>query len=264
VGDDAIVLTPSARPIAVRAFVLLLALPLSLATATSGCVVPPERRCSSCRVLEGPHPTLPPLKPGTERLFVLVPGLLGYGWEWDAPVERLRRAPGVDFVVFWWQPWGSIDRAAHELAALLTRLQASAPPSLRELVVVTHSAAGLVGAHALGFIAPPAIKLTLVTIGAPFAGMHFAPWSEVDVLHAPLMLAIGTRFAGYPQPPPGVAVIEYVTTYPPDPVMHPYWGSPAAPLDIGPAGARRIAVDPALGHNFVVDKVVGDLLAGQQ
>jgi hypothetical protein len=102
-----------------------------------------------------------------------------------------------------------------------------------------------------------------VTIGAPFAGMHFAPWSETDVLHAPLMLAIGTKFHDYPRPPAGVDVIEYVTTYPSDPVMHPYWGTSAAPPDIGPAGARRIDVTPTLGHNFVVDKVIVDLLAGQ-
>lgn len=211
-------------------------------------------------MLEGLHPTLPPLKPDTERLFVIVPGLLGYGWEWDAPVARLRQAAGVDFVVFWWRPWGSVDQAAHELAALLTLAQASAPPSLREIVVVTHSAAGLVGAHALGFLLPPTIKLTLVTIGAPFAGMHFAPSAETDVLHAPLMLSIATRFAAYPRPPAGVDVLEYVTSYPADPVMHPYWGRSAAPPEIGPAGARRIAVDPQFDHNRIVDEVVRQLL----
>lgn len=194
---------------------------------------------------------------------MVVPGLLGYGWEWDAPVARLRTAPNVDFVVFWWQPWGSIDRAARELAALVTAAETSPPPSLREIVVVTHSAAGLVGAHALGYLQAPAVKLTMVTIGAPFAGMHFAPWSEVDSLHSPLMLGIGTRFLRYPKPPAGVDVIEYVTTYPSDPVMHPYWGTSAAPPDVGPAGARRIAVDPTLGHNFVVDKVIRDLLTRQ-
>ncbi len=234
-----------------------------LALSTAGCIVPPARSCPSCRVLEGLHPTLPPLKPGTERLFVIVPGLLGYGWEWDTPVARLRAAPNVEFVVFWWQPWGSIDRAARELAALVTAAETSPPSSLREIVVVTHSAAGLVGAHALGYLQAPAVKLTMVTIGAPFAGMHFAPWSEVDSLHSPLMLGIGTRFLRYPQPPAGVDVIEYVTTYPSDPVMHPYWGTSAAPPEVGPAGARRIAVDPTLGHNFVVDKVIRDLLTRQ-
>jgi hypothetical protein len=226
----------------------------------AGCATPPARRCSGCVVLDGAHRTLPRRRAGVTRLFVLVPGLLGYGWEWDQPVARLRAAADVDFVVFWWQPWGSADRAARELADVLARAQAEAPPSLRELIVVAHSAAGVVAAHALGHLGPPSLRLTLVTVGAPFAGMHICPWSETDVLHAPLMMSIAARFAHYPAPPPGVEIIEYVTSYPSDPVMHPYWGKSAAPPEIGPAGARRIAVDPRLDHNFVVDKVIEDLL----
>jgi hypothetical protein len=232
-----------------------------LAVSTAGCIVSPARGCPSCRVLEGLHPTLPPLKPGTERLFVIVPGLLGYGWEWDTPVARLRTAPNVDFVVFWWQPWGSIDRAARELAALVTAAETSPPPSLREIVVVTHSAAGLVGAHALGYLQAPAVKLTMVTIGAPFAGMHICPWSEVDVIHAPLMLGVAAVYHKYPTPPPGVDVLEYITKWPADPVMHPHWGTSPSRDDVGPARARRIEVDPKLDHNFVIDRVMNDLLA---
>jgi hypothetical protein len=232
-----------------------------VAALLAGCVTRVETRCPTCAVLDAKKLQLPPLKPGTERLFVLVPGLLGYGWEWDAPVAKLQAAPKVDFVVFWWEPWGSVDRAARELAAVLTAAQASAPPSVREIIVVAHSAAGLVAAHAIGKLAPPSRQLTLVTIGAPFAGMHICPWSEVDVIHAPLMLGIAAVYHKYPPPPPGVEIIEYVTSYPSDPVMHPYWGKSAAPPDVGPAGARRIPVDPHLDHNFVVDKVISDLLA---
>ena len=65
---------------------------------------------------------------------------------------------------------------------------------MREIVVVAHSAGGLVAAHAVGQLPPPARKLTLVTIGAPFAGMHICPWSEVDVLHAPLMLSVAAVY----------------------------------------------------------------------
>ena len=93
--------------------------------------------------------------------------------------------------------------------------------------------------------------------------MHVAPMGELDQLHAPFMLSVATRFRRYPAPPAGVRVIEYVTAYPQDPVMHPYWGKPVAPPDVGPAGAERIPVDAKLGHNFVVDKAIADLLAGQ-
>jgi pimeloyl-ACP methyl ester carboxylesterase len=230
----------------------------------AGCIVPPQARCPGCRVIDRAHPELPELGAGVERIFVLVPGMLGYGWEWDQPVARLRDARGVATVVFWWDPWSSLDRGARELADVLDRLQEAAPPSLREIVVVAHSGGGLVAAHALGHVAPPQHRLTLVTIGAPFAGMHICPWAEEDVLHAPLMFSIAARYRRYPDPPPNIEVIEYVTSYPSDPVMHPYWGKSAAPPDIGPAGARRIAVDPRLDHNLVVDRVISDLLARDQ
>jgi pimeloyl-ACP methyl ester carboxylesterase len=236
----------------------------ALLLLASGCITHVQQQCPSCVVVDGAHTRLPPLKPGTQRLFVLVPGLLGYGWEWDSPVERLRKTPGVDFVVFWWEPWGSVDRAARELDAFLWRALVSAPPSVREVVVVAHSAGGLVAAHAVGRLPPPPRKLTLVTIGAPFAGMHICPWSEVDILHAPLMLSVAAVYHRYPPPPAGVNVIEYITSYPADPVMQPHWGTQPAEADVGPVGATRIDVDPRLDHNYVVDKVMSDLLGSSR
>jgi hypothetical protein len=236
-------------------------LALGLALAAGGCFTPVKTGCPSCVVVDAEHPRVPVLKPGSERLFVLVPGLLGYGWEWEGPVKQLRAAPKVDFVVFEWEAWGSVDRAARELADVLWRALVGAPRSVREIVVVAHSAAGVVAAHAVGRLPLPPRKLTLVTVGAPFAGMHICPWSEIDVLHAPLMLSVAAVYHDYPAPPAGVEVIEYVTSYPADPVMHPYWGKSAAPPDVGPAGRKRIPVDPRLDHNFVVDKVIADLLA---
>lgn len=241
----------------VRALVAVAA----VATLAAGCVTHVSKQCPTCAVVDAAHPRLPPIKPGTERIFILVPGLLGYGWEWDGPVKRLRAAPKTDFVVFWWEPWGSTDRAARELNDILWRALVSAPPSVREVIVVAHSAGGLVAAHAVGRLPSPPRKLTLVTVGAPFAGMHICPWSEVDVLHAPLMLSVAAVYHDYPPPPLGVEVIEYVTSFPADPVMHPYWGREAAPRDVGPRGATRIPVDPKFDHNFVVDKVITDLLA---
>jgi pimeloyl-ACP methyl ester carboxylesterase len=229
----------------------------------AGCATPVSKHCPSCAVVDAARPRLPALKPGTERLYVLVPGLLGYGWEWDGPVARLRATPKTDFVVFWWQPWGSVDRAARELDAVLERALASAPPSVREIIVVAHSAGGLVAAHAVGRLPPPPRKLTLVTVGAPFAGMHICPWSETDVLHAPLMLSVSAVYQRYPAPPPGVEVIEYVTAWPADPVMQPHWGTTPSRPDVGPAGARRVEVDPRLDHNLVLDRVMSDLLARQ-
>ena len=233
---------------------------LTALVALPGCITHVQKQCPTCAVVDAEAPKLPPLKPGTTRLFVLVPGLLGYGWEWDKPVARLRATPGVDFVVFWWEPWGSVDRAARALDTVLSRALAEAPPSVREIIVVAHSAGGLIAAHAVGRLPAPARKLTLVTIGAPFAGMHICPWSEVDVIHAPLMLGVAAVYHKYPQPPPGVEVIEYITRWPADPVMQPHWGTTPSMAGVGPPGARRIEVDPSLDHNDVIDRVMTDLL----
>jgi hypothetical protein len=133
---------------------------------------------------------------------------------------------------------------------------------VKELVVVAHSAGGIVGAHAIGALrVPPGLRLRLVTIGTPFAGMMAGPFVyTVDPLHSPAVVAVGGVFERYPDPPPGVEVIEYVTSYPPDPVMEPRFGHLPAPPDVGPRGARRIPVDPHLDHNQVVEKVINDLL----
>jgi pimeloyl-ACP methyl ester carboxylesterase len=229
-------------------------------TCAMGCAAPAHERCPDCSVVDAHHSRLPRLKSGTRRLFVLVPGLLGYGWEWTDPVKRLRATPDADFIVFSWDPWASLDRSARQLRSVVSDVLDEAPPSLGEVIVVAHSAAGLVAARAVSGLPPPARKLLLVTIGAPFAGMHICPWSEADVVHAPLMLAIAAWFREWGALPAGVEMLEYVTSYPSDPVMHPYSYPSAAPPGYGPPGATRIEVDARLDHNHVVDKVVGDLL----
>jgi hypothetical protein len=233
------------------------------ALALAGCAAPTALRCRDCAVVDAYHVQLPRLKPGTRRLFILVPGLLGYGWEWQDPVARLQKSRDADFVVFEWNPWSSLDRVARDLRVVVTGALDSAPATVEELIIVAHSGAGLVGARALSGLPPPSRRLTLVTIGAPFAGMHICPCSDVDMVHAPLMFAISDWFHDWPPLPAGVQLIEYVTSYPADPVMRPWWKRSAAPPDIGPRGARRIEVDAKFDHNHIVDKVISDLLSAK-
>jgi hypothetical protein len=136
-------------------------------------------------------------------------------------------------------------------------------PSLRELIVVAHSAGGIVGAHALGGLEVPTEKrVELITIGTPFAGMGTSPVSDYDdPLATPAVISVGARFHHYPDVPAGVSVVEYTTSWPPDPVMKPRNGWQPAPPDVGPRAARRIPVDPKLDHNFVVVHVIDEVLA---
>ena len=65
------------------------------------------------------------------------------------------------------------------------------------------------------------------------------------------MLSVASVYHRYPPPPPGVEVIEYVTSWPADPVMQPHWGTMPSRLESGRAARAGIAVDPKLDHNVV-------------
>ena len=226
-----------------------------------GCVTPVATNCPRCVVVDRAHPSVTGWRPRTRRLFVLIPGALGYGWEWNAAVDALRRRRDVDFLVFAWDPWQSFQRAADELTEVLAALLWDAPPSVREVVVVAHSAAGIFAAKALGRLrVPEGRHLRLATIGAPFAGMLGPPGSLDDPWHSPVLLGVMGTFRDYPHPPPRTDVVEYVTSYPEDPVMQPRYGHVVAPAEIGPPGRSRISMRHA-DHNQVVARVVERLLA---
>jgi hypothetical protein len=225
-----------------------------------GCTIhQPAERCASCRIVDRAHPRLPRLHRGTRREFVLVPGVLGYGWEWDGAVAALERAPATDFFVFWWEPWASLKRSSEELRAVLQA--AVLQPGIDELVVVAHSAGGMVAAYAVSSLAvPPGRSVKVVTIGTPFAGMMGPPFSLDDPVRSPAMIAMMGTFLHYPDLPSRVEFIEYVTSWPSDPVMQSRYGHEVAPPSVGPRGARRIPVDPKLDHNKTVALVVEQLL----
>jgi hypothetical protein len=239
-------------------------------SCNSGCITHVAKQCPDCPYADGISQA-PRLRPNLQRLFILVPGALGYGWEWDAAVAALRKQH-ADFVVFWWDPWSSLRQGANHLRSVVqTALWVA--PSLREVVLVAHSAGGIVAAHGLAGVAiPPGCRIQLVTIGTPFAGMGAAPVGDPQVqarsdyddpLGSPAVFAVGGHLHHYPALPPGVSVVEYTTTWPPDPVMEPRYGWNPAPPEVGPAGARRVAVDPKLDHNFVVARVVEELLSAR-
>lgn len=220
-----------------------------------------EKQCPTCRVVEAGRAEVD-VRPDARTLWILVPGLLGFGWEWDRPIARLRREPSADFVVFWWRPFSSLAFAGAELHQVLTRILLRLPSRVTRVVVVGHSVGGMVAAEALReLVVPDWVHLTVVTIGTPFAGMALSPDPQRNPRHVPLYLALSGVFDDYADPPARTDVIEYVTSYPADPVMQPHNGRQPAPPGVGPAGARRITVDPKADHNQIVDYVVGDVLS---
>lgn len=210
--------------------------------------------------MKGRKPPLRRWREGTRTVFVIVPGILGYGWEWDDAVRALRDARGVDFVVFEWNPWASMRTTARELSdAIIAGFWVD--ERVERVVVVGHSVGGMLAAQALRHVTvPEGRQLDVVTVGAPFAGMKGSETAEPDVLGAPAFLSIMSIFRDYPRPPPRTRVVTYVTSYPSDPVMKPRWGQDPARPDVGPPGALRVAVSPKEDHNKIVSKLVRGLL----
>ncbi len=229
----------------------------------TGCVHYVTTECPTCRVLHPRHtgrePALPTIKPGTKRLFVVVPGGLGYSWEWTPAVTRLAGVPDAEFVVYWWEPYGTLDAARKDLVRYVNDLITPVSPrALEEVVIVAHSIGGIVAAHAAHDLRPPSgVHVRVATIGTPFAGMVGAGYA--DVLSSIGLFSVYAPWLRYPAPADGVEIIEYRTSWPDDPVMKPRLGHQPAPPGIGPQPRRTVQL-PRMDHNACVDLVVQRLV----
>lgn len=236
-----------------RSLLCAAALPL-----LAGCPVALKDACPTCAVLSAGRP--PPLPSGVERVYVLLPGILGYGWEWDGAQSALRDVPGTAVVVQSWEPWRSLSAGGDEVAQGLTTLLRRAPPSLREVVVIGHSVGGLVLALAAAKLrVPDGVRVRALTIGAPFAGTHISLFEYEDPLHTPSPFAVGGTFSAWPRPAPGVSLEVYPTTWPNDPVMKPRNGhDPGARAALPPRALLR-ALPVGIDHNVAVAWVARQL-----
>lgn len=229
-----------------------LAFTLGLSTQ-SGCFAPVLAGCPGCReLLLEKRPAVPK---GTQAVFVLVPGLLGYGWEWNDAQSALARYPGGTVLVYSWEPWHSLAASSARLSGHLEYLMQRLPGSVKELVVIAHSAAGLLAVDAASRLGAkagrrhPAIRV--LSVGAPLAGMGRNPWGGEDLRHTPLPIALGSRFTVWPEPAPGVTLEIYPTSAE-DPVMKPSLGHDPADPRVLPRRALLRKLPPSIGHNYAL------------
>jgi hypothetical protein len=244
-------------------------LALAVALAATSCAIHyVDSECTRCRVLnarlrEGEHPTLPRLSDKTRHLFILVPGALGYSWEWNSAIRDLEaaRPRGVEFVVMWWEPLGTVRTAEHEVAHWINDLLGANPlPELEQIDIVAHSMAGLIVARAApALIAPPHGRMRISTIGTAFAGMIGPDFGYPDSDGSIALFSNFAPWLRYPPVPPEIDFVEYRTTWPEDPVMEPRFGHDPAPATIGPRPRVRVQL-PHMDHNKCVGLVVDQLL----
>jgi len=225
-----------------------------LTCCLSGCLFTPiETQCPKCTIvsrLQAP----PPVADDTLTVYLLVPGILGFGWEWDDPLIVLRTIPQSVIEVFDWSPWSPLQGIAEDLALTINRIFTY--QSINRVVVIAHSAGGLAAARAAALVEVPVGKrVEIVNVGAPYAGLEVLPFDgPPDFLWSPLPLAIGHRFERYPAPAARVTVESFVTRWPPDDVMKPRFGHDPGDPRVGPPGPRR-PVPTGTDHNHVLASI---------
>lgn len=204
------------------------------------------------------------MPPGTRTLFVLVPGLLGYGWEWNGAQIALGQLDAASVLVYEWDPWTSLQGASRRLAEHCRFLLRRLPSSVRKVVVIGHSAAGLLAVRAAGELSPPAgVQLEVIAVGAPLAGMGMNPWSAEDLANTALPIALSGHFKHWPEPAAGLR-LRIFPTGPSDPVMRPRLGHDPADGRVLPPGAELTPLPRELDHNVALSYLARRIVAEER
>jgi hypothetical protein len=182
--------------------------------ALTGCFNRAAEHCPGCIIVTRRSLAPPPLERGAHARVVLVGGGFGFGDEWR-PVIAALRAEHANFYVFAWP--GPFRDAPRQAQALVHLLQADldGAPSLTRLVILAHSAGGMLGGWVVRQLRVPPGKQ--VFLGAIAAGrdMSFAPFVPDEKVNTPMGFAMGGERSPIPPIPPGVTVVHYRTENPP-------------------------------------------------
>lgn len=206
-----------------------------------GCWYAVEEYCPGCTTVDLKQPAVPQPAPSVRTQVVLVHGAFGFGDEWLPVVAALRESSDFAFFAWTWPgPFRNPPRAAQALAQELQLLVDGLPPTVEEVLVLAHSAGGLIANFAARKLrVPPRLRVTVALLD-PALRWRIAKKEE----YLPL--------------PPGVSMRIYFDGAKPR-------SSPSA-LPPDPSTATdlpREYVGP-FGHNPMVGKVVLPLLAARR
>jgi hypothetical protein len=206
-------------------------------------------------------------KVGEGQVIVFVHGVKGDGDEISGLLPTLAKAKPAAVFLYRWVPWDERDSIARGFAAGISHLLDCVPGIDGNLLVLAHSAGGMVvGYGAPRLVVPPRARkgpaLYVMTVASPLAGMDDRTPNPGGQAQAKFMLDFGTRVVEYPVGPAAMAVVHLRTQYPGDQVMKPT--ATHAPNDptVGIPGAKQIDLPAQLNHDSALAWVAAKIVDG--
>jgi alpha-beta hydrolase superfamily lysophospholipase len=192
---------------------------------------------------------------GAQQLTLTVHGIGGAGEEWEPALGNLA-ANGTPLLMYRWLPTGSREGIARSLADGINRLQECLAGNSKRLLVLGHSAGGVLGATAASWVKPDddsiADRIAIVTVAAPLGGMGMKEKAKRG--WTTFVEELGADLRDYQAAAPGVRVL-HVRTHPradsysvnSSPVGHDEgWPVPGVP------GARAVDLDESVNHEQAI------------
>lgn len=198
-------------------------------------------------------------------VIVLVPGIGGDGAEMRKALPLVMGAKPASVFMFRYGPFEQRDALAEQLAVGISRLAACIPDGAGRILVLAHSAGGVLASHAVSRVKPPESYrgdwLTLLTVASPLAGTDRVPPGRNTPEQRPLMLELGIKITEYPKPVFGVHVVHLRSSAESDEFMRPSGTHQPNDPAVGVPGAPQIDLPVKLDHSealVFVAKKIGD------
>ena len=156
---------------------------------------------------------------GSEPVFFVVHGIGRDYPDWVTLLPQLQRAQPAAIFMYRWSAGQDRDSLIHNLASGINRVAACLAGRQRSLLVLAHSAGGVLASLAAGSVVVASAagqRVTLVTVASPLAGYGAHAGQPDGVPESAFLLDLGRATFPYPNPAPGVQVIHLHTRYPAD------------------------------------------------